>query len=175
MFTRIPLRDFGAWSRTECVAFIILSARATYSPTSTSTASATIGASTCSPCLLASCTKSRSAMPSCVNRRPFPSLSDSVSVATEEQHIIHGAMYFEMLTSMVARLHAAMEDLWVEGTCCRNVILDNALMTESELDAALADAKKNPAIRQRVQEHFAESRKKIDELAKQTAYEFHLS
>lgn len=84
-------------------------------------------------------------------------------------------MYFEMLTSMVARLHSAMEDLWVDGTCCRNVILDNGLMTESELDAALKAAKNNPAIQEQVQEHFAESRKKIDELAKQTAYEFHLS
>ncbi len=84
-------------------------------------------------------------------------------------------MYFEMLTSMVARLHAAMEDLWIEDTCCRNFILDHGILTESQLETALANAKNDPAIRKRVQEHFAESRKKIDELAKQTAYEFHLS
>lgn len=84
-------------------------------------------------------------------------------------------MYFELLTSMVARLHAAMEDLWIEDTCCRNLILDHGILTESQLDAALANAKNDPATRQLVQEHFAESRKKIDELAKQTAYEFHLA
>ena len=75
-------------------------------------------------------------------------------------------MYFELLTSMVARLHAAMEDLWIEDTCCRNLIIDHGVLTESQLDVALATAKNDPVTRKLVQEHFAESRKKLDELAK---------
>lgn len=84
-------------------------------------------------------------------------------------------MYVELLISMVARLHAAMEDLWIESTCCRNVILDQGIMTEDEMNTALQHAKENPATRQMVQQHFLESREKINELAKQAAYEFHLS
>jgi hypothetical protein len=84
-------------------------------------------------------------------------------------------MYFEILVSMISRLHETMEDCWIENTCCRNLIIDEGLMTPDQLEAALQGAKNDPVIRKQTDDHFAESRKTLNESAKQAAYELHLS
>jgi len=59
------------------------------------------------------------------------------------------------------KYQAMLEEIWLEKQCCRNFILDKALLSEVELDRLLEDAKRNPENRKIAAETFASSREAL--------------
>jgi hypothetical protein len=83
-------------------------------------------------------------------------------------------MHIEELTQQMQKLMVVIEDLFIEKQCCRTLIIDKGLMTESVIDAALERAKENPENRRAARESFAQSRAELEKFAKAAYAEYHM-
>lgn len=64
-----------------------------------------------------------------------------------------------------------IEDLWVEADCFRTLLIHYTHLTSEQLDETLAEAKRDPRVKKRMEEKFGHLRKALDSLGVQAALE----